>query len=678
MRLTRVRGMRALLAYVRPHRSALIVAGVLGLLGAAAGLAQPLAAREVIEALAEDEPVWRAIVLLTALVIGAAFVTAVHFWVLERTAQRIVLRARRGLTGRVLRLRMAELDGLAPGDLVARATSDTTLLGEVASTGLVQSFNGVVSLIGAIVLMAVLDIPLLLVTLLVLAVVGATVGFVLPRVMRATERAQAAVGDLGAVLERALGAIRTVKASGAEAREAAALDAAAGNAYAEGMRNARYQALIGTSTGLAVQFSFLAVLGLGGARVANGSLEVGDLIAFLLYLFYLSEPISGIASGATQLQAGLAAVKRLGGIEELAVEEEDDGVMAATPADGPLVRFDEVGFRYRDGGPPVLDDVSFTIPPRGLVAIVGPSGAGKTTLFALLERFYDPTEGVVAFAGRDLRAWPRAELRAEIAYVEQEAPVLAGTLRANLLYAEPDASEERAARRDRHDAPRRLRRGARRRARHRGRRPRHDAVGRGAPAGRDRPRAAALAAPAAARRGVLAARRRQRDGAARRGGRRGRGARRRRDRAPPLDGRGRRPDRRARRRPRARHRHARRAGGGRRALSRARRHPAHRLTFRRKRRRGRIRGCSARSERMRAASTLARITPSLPRGHRAPWSHPDRRGPSRSAPRGRRRRGGRGPRLRICAASWSTSLREPPRPRIGENPGLPPQQLRRS
>ncbi len=442
MRLTRVRGMRALLAYVRPHRSALIVAGVLGLLGAAAGLAQPLAAREVIEALADDEPVWRAIVLLTALVIGAAFVTAVHFWVLERTAQRIVLRARRGLTGRVLRLRMAELDGLAPGDLVARATSDTTLLGEVASTGLVQSFNGVVSLIGAIVLMAVLDIPLLLVTLLVLAVVAATVGFVLPRVMRATERAQAAVGDLGAVLERALGAIRTVKASGAESREAAALDAAAGNAYAEGMRNARYQALIGTSTGLAVQFSFLAVLGLGGARVANGSLEVGDLIAFLLYLFYLSEPISGIASGATQLQAGLAAVKRLGGIEELAVEEEDDGVMAATPADGPLVRFDEVGFRYRDGGPPVLDDVSFTIPPRGLVAIVGPSGAGKTTLFALLERFYDPTEGVVAFAGRDLRAWPRAELRAEIAYVEQEAPVLAGTLRANLLYAEPDASEE--------------------------------------------------------------------------------------------------------------------------------------------------------------------------------------------------------------------------------------------
>ena len=262
----------------------------------------------------------------------------------------------------------------------------------------------------------------------------------LPRIMRATERAQAAVGDMGSVLERVLGAIRTVKASGAEARETAALDAAAGDAYAEGMRNARYQALVGTSTSLAVQVSFLAVLGVGGARVASGSLAVGDLIAFLLYLFYLSEPISGLAGGATQLQAGLAAVRRLGEVEALAVEE-DDAVVSAAAEDEPLVRFDDVGFRYRDDRPPVLEGVSFSIPARGLIALVGPSGAGKTTLFALLERFYDPTEGAIAFAGRDVRAWPRADLRDAIAYVEQEAPVLAGTLRANLLYARPEASE---------------------------------------------------------------------------------------------------------------------------------------------------------------------------------------------------------------------------------------------
>ena len=131
-----------------------MLAAVLGLLGAAAGLAQPLAAREVIEALAADDSLTRPLVVLSVLVAAGAVVTAVHYWLLERTAQRIVLRARRGLTGRVLRLRMGELDRLAPGDLVARATSDTTLLGEVASTGLVQLFNGGIALVAAIVLMA--------------------------------------------------------------------------------------------------------------------------------------------------------------------------------------------------------------------------------------------------------------------------------------------------------------------------------------------------------------------------------------------------------------------------------------------------------------------------------------------------------------------------------------------
>jgi ABC-type multidrug transport system fused ATPase/permease subunit len=429
---------------MRPHRRVLAVATGLGLLGSAAGLAQPLAAREVLEALERDAGLSGPLAVLGALVLAGAAVSLAHFWLLERTAQRVVLEARRGLVARVLRLRQAELDARAPGDLVARATSDTTLLGEVSSSALVQVVNGAVGLAGAVVLMGIVDLPLLGATACVLAVIGGAVATLLPRISRAVERAQGAVGSLGGALERALGAIRTVKASGAERRETQALDAAARAAHRAGLESAGYQAVVGASTGLMVQVAFLTVLGLGGARVAAGTLGVADLVAFLLYLFYLSEPIAQLAQGATQLQGGLAALRRLAEIEALPIEPEDDGAAApagARPDAEAVALLRGVTFAYPGGRAPVLRDVDLAIPARGLTAVVGPSGAGKTTLFALLERFYEPTSGTIEFLGADLARWPRSALRAQLAYVEQEAPVLAGTLSANLRYGAPDATD---------------------------------------------------------------------------------------------------------------------------------------------------------------------------------------------------------------------------------------------
>ena len=376
----------------------------------------------------------------------SAAIVAGQLWLLERTAERVVLGARRDLAARLLRLRLTAFDREAPGDLVARATSDSTLLGSVASTALVQLLAGTVTLVAAIVLMGVVDLVLLGVTVGVLVVVGSAVAVVLPRIMRATERQQEAVGALGAALERTLGGLRTVKASGAEERETRAMSAAAEQAYRRGMESAGYQAVVGTATGLMVQVAFLAVLGVGGARVASGDLAVADLIAFLLYLFYLTEPIASVAQGVTQLQQGLAAVKRIDAIAELPVEDETGEREPAggrvAPANEPLVAFEAVSFRYRGDRPQALHEVSFEVPSRGVTAIVGPSGAGKTTLFALLERFYEPDSGAIRFAGRDLGTWPRAALRGQIGYVEQEAPVLAGTLRDNLLYAAPEAGDE--------------------------------------------------------------------------------------------------------------------------------------------------------------------------------------------------------------------------------------------
>ncbi|MFE5509581.1 ABC transporter ATP-binding protein [Streptomyces sp. NPDC056529] len=433
----------ALYAHFRPHRAAVACGAVLALIGAASGLAQPLAAKALVDRLGHDEPIAPVLLALTALVVFGTAVDALGSYVLERTAESVVLAARRSLIGRLLRLRLPEVEKTQPGDLMSRITSDTTLLRAVTTQSVVSAATGGLSFVATLVLMGFMDPVLLGVTVGVIVLIGGAVAVLLPRIAAATKRSQEAVGRISTVLERAFGAFRTIKASGAEARETAVVDAAAHDAWRHGVKSAKWQSLAGSSIGLAVQVSFLAVLGIGGARVASGATSVSSLIAFLLFLFYLIEPISKLVEAATQFQVGSAAVSRI--LEAEALEAEETGAGAAAPAEGggpASVVFDDVSFRYRDDLPAVHRGVSFEVPGRGMTAFVGPSGAGKTTLFGLIERFYETTGGRVLVDGRDVREWPLAELRASIGYVEQDAPVLSGTLRENLTFAAPDSGAE--------------------------------------------------------------------------------------------------------------------------------------------------------------------------------------------------------------------------------------------
>jgi ABC-type multidrug transport system fused ATPase/permease subunit len=187
--------------------------------------------------------------------------------------------------------------------------------------------------------------------------------------------------------------------------------------------------------------SFLAVLGIGGARVASGAISVSTLVAFLLFLFYLIDPVSRLVEAASQYQVGSAAIARI--VEAERLETETLTTPRGDAGTGPAsVVFEDVTFRYRDDLPYVHHGVSFEVPGAGMTAFVGPSGAGKTTVFGLIERFYEASGGRILVDGRDVRDWPLADLRAAIGYVEQDAPVLAGTVRENLVFAAPDASEE--------------------------------------------------------------------------------------------------------------------------------------------------------------------------------------------------------------------------------------------
>ena len=226
---------RLLLIHVRPHRWTLAGGGALGFLGGLAGLAEPLTAKLVVDAVGRHRSVLGPVLTLGGLMVGGALLSAAGIYVLGRTAESVVLGARQRLISRLLRLRVDALDRLKPGDLLSRVTSDTTLLRSVSAYGLVDSVNAAFMLAAAIVFMAVLDPVLLAVTLAVLAVNGVAVLLVAPRIGGATKRSQAAVGEMGSVLERALGALRTVKASGAEHREITVVDEAARRAWRRGV-----------------------------------------------------------------------------------------------------------------------------------------------------------------------------------------------------------------------------------------------------------------------------------------------------------------------------------------------------------------------------------------------------------------------------------------------------------
>ena len=431
-----------LLSYARPHRAVLLSTLALTLLASACGLAQPLVAQDVLTALGTGEGVAGPIAILTALLLAGAALTGATAWLQQRTSESVVRDVRRGLVFRLIRLRVPELDRRPPGDLIARVTSDSTLLQSAATEGLIMVVNGALTLVGAIVLMGTLHLGLLGVTMLVLVAVATVLTIVLPRIRQAVARAQESVGAIGATLDRTLGAARTVKANGAEDRETALAEDAIEHAYRAGLVGARYAAVVSVVSGASIQGAFLAVLGFGGMLVASGDLSVASLIAFLLYVFFLAGPLASLVGGASKMQQGLGAVGRIQEVRGMPIED-DVAALVALPDDvpPPAIELRDVHFSY-PGRTPALKGVSFTVPGGTQTALVGLSGAGKTTMFALLQRFYDPADGTVLVGGQDVATLTRAEVRRRIAYVEQDAPAMAGTIRDNLLYAAPEAGPD--------------------------------------------------------------------------------------------------------------------------------------------------------------------------------------------------------------------------------------------
>lgn len=454
---------RQLLPYLLEHRAVLSWVVVISMLGAIASLAQPLLVSQVIGIVEQGGDLAPVVTLLVVLVVAAGLLSGFGHYLLQRTGEGVVLSSRKALVRRLLHLPISEFDERRTGDLVSRVGSDTTLLRAVLTQGLVEAIGGSLTFLGALIAMTIIDPVLLGLTVLVIAVSVVTVVLLSQRIRVASRKAQERVGDLAAAVERSISAIRTVRAAGATEREIAAIEGSARGAWQQGIAVAKISALVVPISSIALQVSFLVVLGVGGFRVASGVISVGDLVAFILFLFLLIGPLGQAFGAITSVNAALGALGRIQEIIGLPSERERDAglVPAAPTASTAAVEFDDVHFAYPVSAHPtetekaiaavvgeaerdttVLRGVSFSVPAGSRTALVGPSGAGKSTILSLIERFYDPTAGVIRMGGVDIRALDRDELRSRIGYVEQDAPVLAGSLRDNLLLGSPDATDE--------------------------------------------------------------------------------------------------------------------------------------------------------------------------------------------------------------------------------------------
>ncbi|WP_242887278.1 ABC transporter ATP-binding protein [Actinomadura litoris] len=468
-------GPREVLRLAAGHRGAIAATVAATLLASALALAQPLVARDVIAAAGSGRTPWAAVGALVALFAGQALVQALVRFQLARTGEGIVLGVRLNLIDHLLRLRMPVYDRHRIGDLISRADADTLALRQIIAGGLTDAVTGAIGLAATVVLMLWLDWALFACVAAVVAGAGTALALALRGMRASSLRGREAAGEMAAGLERALSAIRTVKAGRAEPRESARIGGRAEAAYAANVRMAGFDALVSPATQLAVTGSFLVVLLVGGTRVAGGTGSVADLVAFLLYMLYLTAPLGSIFEAFSAVQQGTGAVHRI--TEALALPRETDAAsgLPATPrppgatsepagaevsagpcaqggtvADEPpgvnggraaALEFREVWFGYRRGRP-VLRGVSFQVPAGGHVALIGRSGAGKSTVFALAERFYDPDRGEVLVEGVRADSLSRDGHRSRIGLVEQDCPVLDGTLRDNLVYAVPEAGEE--------------------------------------------------------------------------------------------------------------------------------------------------------------------------------------------------------------------------------------------
>lgn len=435
---------RRLLSYLRPYWHRLTIVAALSLIGTLCSLAGPFLLGRAIDGFIAQgnlDGLSNLVVLLVAIYIAGGISGVIQGQIMVTIGQHFVARLRSHLFSHIQTLSMAYHDMHAVGDLMSRISNDTDAINQSISNGLIEFTTNVLLLGGIMVTMFLLNWKLALGTATLLPIMLFITAWVTRYSRKAFREVQTNLGNLNSVMEENIAGIRVVKAFAHETATFEQFLATNAQYRQAGTRADIITAALGPMFNTMNIVVIAAVALLGGWLALQDIVQVGVIATFVIYVRNFFQPMRAIAMLYNQLQSALAGAERIFVVLDAAPTVQDvAGALPLPPVQGEVV-FEHVSFAYQPGKP-VLIDVSLEARPGQTIALVGPTGAGKTTIISLLSRFYDRTEGTITIDGYDIRDVQQATIREQMGIVLQDTFLFSGTIMENIRYGRLDATED--------------------------------------------------------------------------------------------------------------------------------------------------------------------------------------------------------------------------------------------
>ncbi|KRN03267.1 ABC-type multidrug transport system, ATPase and permease component [Levilactobacillus senmaizukei DSM 21775 = NBRC 103853] len=424
------KGFLNLIRQTKPKYWQLWVGLFLGMLATGAQLAVPKLAQSLINGLghALNRPL---LVTVIGLFIASALISAVSGALLGFFGENVVSRLRETLWQKLIRLRVSYFDNVKTGEMTSRLVNDTMQIKNLLANSFPQMVTSLLQLAGALVIMLIMDWKMTMIMFVAIPLVMLVMFPIMRQSSKIGHRRQDAMAAFSGETDETLSEIRLVKSSNAERYEMQTGSNQIQDLYQIGLKEAIYDSIAGPAMTAAMLAVFVGVLAYAAVRVSAGTMSMGTMFSFLMYLFQIIGPAGTLARCFTDLSKANGSTER---VRDLLREPEEQLLTGPTQSvSDQTLAMEHVDFAYDDEGL-VLHDVSFEAKPNTVVAFAGPSGGGKSTIFGLLERYYQPTKGMVTIGGENANDFNLSDWRSQIGYVSQDSAIMAGTIRHNLTY----------------------------------------------------------------------------------------------------------------------------------------------------------------------------------------------------------------------------------------------------